>query len=135
MATALTRLRLPLLATAGALMVAGAASAQTMNANSASYNAGWGRSVDQENQPINPSLRDANGNLTVVNGVITSSQFSGGASSSASGASVGGATAIGNSLSVVVQGDNNVVVVDSRQTNNGAVTATSSTSGVGNNGN
>jgi holdfast attachment protein HfaA len=134
MAAFISRLRPPLLALTGVLAVAGAASAQTMNANSASYNSGWGRTADQENQPINPSLRDPNGNLVVVNGVITSSQFSGGASSSASGASVGGATAIGNSLSVVTEGNYNVVVVDSRQTNNGTVTATTTTSGAGGNG-
>ncbi len=134
MAAITSRLRPPLLALAGLAAFAGAASAQTMNANSASYNAGWGRTADQENQPVNPSLRDANGNLTVVNGVITSSQFSGGVSTATSGASVGGATAIGNSLSVVVEGNNNVVVVDSRQTNTGTVTATSTTSGAGANG-
>lgn len=129
MAAAELRLRLPCVAAAGALLVAGAASAQTMNANSAAYNAGWGRTADQENQPVNPSLRDANGNLTAVNGIITSSasqsMFSGGASTSTAGAAFGGATAIGNSLTVVTQGNNNTVVVDSVQTNSGAVSATS----------
>jgi holdfast attachment protein HfaA len=127
-----------------AAMTAAPAFAQTMSANSASYNAGWGRTADQENQAINPQMRDANGNLLVVNGIITNGSnqglFSGGgvssATSGASGSSsiafASGATAIGNSLSVVTQGDYNTVIVDSRQTNNGAVTASSSTSGVGN---
>ena len=133
---------------AGAAILAAAtaapAFAQTMTANSASYNAGWGRTADQENQAINPQMRDANGNLLVVNGIITNSSnqglFSGGGVSSASAgagssssiAFASGATAIGSSLSVVTQGDYNTVIVDARQTNNGAVTATSSTSGVGN---
>ena len=146
MAATPQRLRIALLA-AAALMTAAAvdpAFAQTMSANSASYNAGWGRTSDQENQAVNPSMRDANGNLLVVNGVITNGSnqglFSGGgvstsasgAATSGSGAFASGATAIGNSLSVVTQGDYNTVIVDSRQTNNGNVTATSSTSGVGN---
>ena len=36
---------------------------------------------------------------------------------------IGGATAIGNQLNVVVQGNHNTVIVNSRQTNNGNVTA------------
>ena len=127
-----------------AATLAAPAFAQTMSANSASYNSGWGRTADQENQAINPQMRDANGNLLVVNGIITNSSnqglFSGGgvssASSGASGSSsiafASGSTAIGNSLSVVTQGDYNTVIVDAHQINNGAVTATSSTSGVGN---
>lgn len=138
MAAIVPRLLPPLLAITGALALAGFADAQTMNANSASYNTGWGRTADQENQPINPSLRDPNGNLTVVNGVITSASnqalFSGGVSTTSAGASAGGATAIGNNLTVVTQGDYNVVIIDSTQTNNGTVTATSSTSGAGANG-
>ena len=39
------------------------AQAQTMNANSATYNAGYGRDSDEENQPVDVSMRDANGNL------------------------------------------------------------------------
>lgn len=128
-----SRLRIALLAAAGVAM-AGSASAQTMNANSASYNAGWGRTSDQENQPASATMRDANGNLLVVNGVIMNSAnqslFSGGGvSTSGSGAFASGATAIGNSLSVVTQGNYNTVIVDSQQTNTGTVTATSTTSG------
>jgi holdfast attachment protein HfaA len=107
--------------------------AQTMSANSAAYNAGFGRTAGQENQAAGATLRDANGNLVVVNGVIQSSAsasaFSGGAANASAGAGFDGATAIGNNLSVVTQGDNNTVVIDSRQTNTGAVTATTSTSG------
>ena len=130
------RLGIALLAGA-AMATAAAASAQTMNANSAAYNSGWGRTSDQENRGVDPSMRDANGNLLVINGVIMNSAnqslFSGGGvSSSASGAFASGATAIGNSLSVVTQGNDNTVIIDSQQTNNGVVTATSTTSGGGN---
>ena len=107
--------------------------------NSSSYNTPYGMSAGQENQAVNPSLRDGNGNLTVVNGQFTSSAFaqqtgvqSMGTMSSASLASLGNtsgtsgslgtygsATAIGNSLNVVTVGSNNTVVVNANQTNNG----------------
>ena len=123
----------------GAAALTGAAHAQTMNANSAAYNAGYGRFSDQENQPIDPTMRDANGNLVVVDGVIQAGQdqsvFSN--SGAAAGAfdvvsGVGGsgaATAFGNNLVVVTQGSNNTVIVNSVQNNSGAVTATTSLSG------
>ena len=98
--------------------------------NSASYN-GFGNTT--QNAPSNFSLRDANGNLTVVNG-----QFVGSSTSSSSGAQSayaggvgmagqpmsGQATAIGNSLNVVVVGNHNTTVVDSTQINSGNQTAT-----------
>jgi holdfast attachment protein HfaA len=56
------------------LGVAGLAHAQTANASSAANNAGYGRSPDQENQPVNPIVRDANGNLVSVDGVIEGGQ-------------------------------------------------------------
>ena len=125
--------RLRLVCTAGVGIAAGLAAwpagAQTMNANSASFNAGYGRVAGQENRPIDVGMRDANGNLTVINGVITSganaSALASGAGSAFAGAGSGSgsATAIGNNLTVITQGDNNVVVVDSRQVNTGTVTA------------
>jgi holdfast attachment protein HfaA len=106
--------------------------------NAASYNSPYGMQAGQENQTVNPSLRDTNGNLTVVNGQFTSSAFSqatgvqsmgtmsgsslaslGNGTSGAGGAAYGGATAIGNSLNVVTVGSNNTVVVNATQTNNG----------------
>jgi len=123
-----------------------AAAAQAADySNAASYNSPYGMVAGQENQAVNPSLRDANGNLTVVNGQFTSSAFSqqtgvqsmGVMSSSqlsslgnssggvgSTGTAYGGATAIGNSLNVVTVGNNNTVVVNSTQTNNGNQTAT-----------
>jgi holdfast attachment protein HfaA len=126
-----------------ALLVLGAsgpALAQTMSNNGSAYNAGYGRTTDQENQAVNVSMRDANGNLVVANGQLLSptgsSVFSttttGGAGSSSTGVGVG-ATAIGNNLSVVTTGNYNTVIVNSHQSNTGAITATTSTSGgVGN---
>ena len=122
----------------GALAFAGAANAQTMNANSASYNAGYGRTVDQENAPVDVSMRDANGNLVVVDGVIQAGQDQSVFSNAGAGgafdvvAGVGGsgaATAFGNNLVVVTEGNNNTVIVNSVQNNSGNVTATTSVSG------
>ncbi len=79
--------------------------------------------------------RDTNGNRLIVDGLIQNgasaySSATGGVSSSYSGAggagglnAIGGASAIGNSLNVVVQGNHNTVIVNSTQTNNGAITA------------
>ncbi|HEY1711169.1 MAG TPA: holdfast anchoring protein HfaA [Rhizomicrobium sp.] len=127
-------------ALAGAFLVAGVTAAAADDySNAGSYNHGYGMSSGQENSAVDPSLRDANGNLSVVNGVFTSSTFgqqSGIGQLSASGqqlstlgnsstgAGSGGATAIGNALNVVTVGNNNTVVVNSTQTNTGTVTAT-----------
>ena len=121
---ALSRVLLVAGGAAAAVAIAGGAQAQTMNANSASFNAGYGRVPGQENQPVDVSMRDANGNLVVVDGQIQAgaagSVFAGAGGVSSSGS----ATAIGNNLNVVVNGDYNTVIVDSTQTNTGDVTAT-----------
>ena len=57
---------------AGVLALAGTAHAQTIKTNSASFNAGYGRTAGEENSAVDVQMRDANGNLEVVNGQITS---------------------------------------------------------------
>jgi holdfast attachment protein HfaA len=99
----------------------------------AAYQSGYGGARYTTARPQTGSTRDQNGNRLIVNGIIQTgasaySSASGGVSSSWSGAgaggtTLGGSTAIGNSLNVVVQGDHNTVIVNSRQTNNGDVTA------------
>ncbi|WP_297512509.1 holdfast anchoring protein HfaA [uncultured Caulobacter sp.] len=118
-----------------ALGVGGVAAAQSMTTNSASFNAGYGRTAGQENRMVEYSTRDANGNRVVVDGVmLTGSDQSVFSSSRSSGSldaysgvgAVGGSagsTAIGNNLTVITQGSNNTVIVNSTQTNTGAVTA------------
>jgi holdfast attachment protein HfaA len=131
---------------AAAIALAHGAAAQTMNANAAAYNAGFGRTAGEENGPVNVSLTDANGNTTLVNSLIQapagsifgevrnavgapSTTASGGAGDSFTGAGTGSsASAIGDSLNVVVQGDN-TIIVNATQTNTGAVTATTTNSG------
>jgi holdfast attachment protein HfaA len=96
--------------------------------NSALYN-GYG--ALSQNQASSYSLRDANGNLTVVNGQVGPSIFqqSSGAQYAGSGVGMnnpttyGQATAIGNNLSVTVIGSHNTTIIDSTQTNNGNQTA------------
>ena len=92
------------------IALASAAGAQTMNANSAAYNAGYGRAADEENQPVDVSLRDVNGNVTAVDGGIQTGQdqsvFSnfgaGGAFDTASGVSTSSGASAVSSVEVVV---------------------------------
>jgi holdfast attachment protein HfaA len=120
------------------LLIAGIALASSASAalaggydQSGNYNAPIGMSsTSQMNTPVTSSLRDANGNLAVVNGQITSSSFTevGGVqafspTSGGVGGTVGQASAIGNQLNVVTTGSNNIVIVDSNQINNGNQTA------------
>jgi holdfast attachment protein HfaA len=128
-----------LAATVIAAMAAGSTGAAQAGdwTNSANYN-GFGTAT--QNSPSNFSLRDANGNLTMVNGQFVGSSFSsatgvgaanamGGVGMQAQGSVNGQATAIGNSLNVVVVGSHNTTVVDSNQINNGNQTATAQLSG------
>ena len=116
---------------AGACALPAAAHAQTMRANSADFNAGYGRRAGSENHPVEVSTRDANGNRVIVDGIIQSGEdqstfaFGSGAGESYSGVGSlgGGASAIGNSLVVVTQGSYNTVIVNSNQINNGNVSA------------
>ena len=98
--------------------------------NASNYN-GYGTAT--QNQPSAYSMRDANGNLTLVNGQVAPSIFqqSSGAQYAGGGVGMGGAistygqaSAIGNQLSVVVVGSHNTTIIDSTQTNTGNQTAT-----------
>jgi holdfast attachment protein HfaA len=109
-----------------------AAHAQTMSTTSSSYQAGYGLTLNQLQSAVDPSTRDANGNRVLVDGMMVTGTDNSvyaysktlGAGDSYSGAgALGGATAIGNSLSVVVNGSYNTVIIHNNQTNNGNVTA------------
>jgi holdfast attachment protein HfaA len=141
----MTRLILPPLMLA--LLAAPCAALAQSNGNAASFNAGYGSTAGAENAAAAMStIRDANGNLLVVDGVIKTAN-GGSASYSSNSAGVGtntaalnaqsasgagrystgvgqaNATAIGNQLNVITTGSYNTVVVNSSQTNNGAVSA------------
>ncbi len=116
-------------------LAAGAFSAAHAQAwdNSSNYN-GYGNY--NQNSASNYSVRDGNGNLTLVDGQFRGSNYSsqsgtqsassqgGGVGTSNAGAQYGQATAIGNTLNVVVLGSHNTTVVNSSQVNNGNQTAT-----------
>ncbi len=117
------------------LCAGGVAAAQSMTTNSASMNAGYGRSSGQENRMVEYSTRDANGNRVIVDGVMLTGADQSVYSSSRSSGSLdaysgvgglggyAGSTAIGNNLTVITQGNNNTVIVNSSQVNNGNVSA------------
>ena len=131
----------PALALVVAVAAPVAASAQSAGSSSmGTYQAGYGASRYTTARPQTGSTRDANGNRLIIDGIIqagasTYSSASGGVSSSFSGAggngssAIGGSTAIGNNLNVVVQGNHNTVIVNSTQVNNGAINAGTSLNG------
>ncbi len=103
-------------------------------ANSAIYNSGFGSSGPAaENHLTASSNRDANGNLLIVNGVMSGagsvSQQDGMRQTGTPGGAGASATAIGNSLNVQVTGTWNTVIVDSTQTNNGNQSASAALNG------
>ena len=132
---AISAVVLALVMAATGLVLSSPARAQTLDSNSASFNAGYGRVAGSENHVVQYSTRDANGNRVIVDGVmltgadqsVYSSSHSSGSLDSYSGVgSLGGygsSTAIGNNLTVVTQGNNNTVIVNSSQINNGSITA------------
>jgi len=130
------RLRLPTVLIgglgAGLLGYACSASAQSYSGSSSQFNSGYGGS--DYNRMVNVRTRDDNNNQIFINGRLTTprdSIFSQSTGVSRTGG-VGGAgvaTAIGNNLTVVVQGSWNRVVVDSTQINNADVSAQTSLNG------
>ncbi len=117
-----------------------AARAQSMASNSSSFNAGYGRTAGAENRMVDYSTRDANGNRVIVDGMMQTGEdqsvyatgSTGGGSYSGGvggGYAMGSATAIGNNLTVVTQGSYNTVIINSTQTNNGAISAGSNING------
>lgn len=83
------------------------------------FGMGW----ESFDTPINPSTRDANGNRAIVNGRIDIEGTLSGGLMDGFGSGLGSATAIGNQLNVVTNGNYNTVIVDSTQINNGDISA------------
>lgn len=128
------RLGTALVATAVLLTILGASDAHAQDPSQVDYyDHPYGSDPGIYNQPFDANTRDANGNRVIIDGRYHSessfSQTSGVGGSSVTGnwsGSGGGAwglnlsaSAIGNSLNVVTTGNNNVVIVDSTQINNG----------------
>jgi holdfast attachment protein HfaA len=125
-----------LLAGVGAALLAGGQAQAQIGGSSAHFNSGY-NGAGSMNAPINVGTTDANNNQVFINGVMQAPQGSifssaSGVSQSSTSGGVGGtglATAVGNSLNVVVEGSYNRVTVDSRQINNGDVSANVSLNG------
>ncbi|MFP4519451.1 MAG: holdfast anchoring protein HfaA [Oceanicaulis sp.] len=128
-------------ALSAAAALSGAASGQ--QSHPSDWTRPYGQAHGQETQPY-AGARTRAGNRVVINGVIqtgvgVSAQASAyGSVQTGAGAEGGGyggpfadATAIGNQLNVVVSGKYNTVVVNSRQTNSGDVTANAGASANG----
>lgn len=85
------------------------------------YSEPYGMAPGQQNQPMEGSTRDANGNRVIVNGQFAGANYSQTQGGYKAGVGFGGpsATAIGNSLNVVTNGSWNTVIVTAEQENNG----------------
>ena len=135
--TSARMIKTALMGTTALLAVTSAGHAQTSGAAGlSSFQGGYGNARYSTSSNTTGSTRDENGNRLIVDGIMqsgassysssntgASSSYSGAGSSSSGGTVIGGATAIGNNLNVVVQGNHNTVIVNSRQTNNGNITA------------
>ncbi len=136
---ALGKIGWPVIAVGLVWTVSSPCGAQTMNASPSAYATGYGASLSALSGAVNTSLKDSNGNLIILDGVIKSgngakllgldaqtgvqSQGSGVGVSGTSGASAS-ALAIGNNVTVTTTGSNNTVIVNAVQTNTGPVQAT-----------
>lgn len=127
-----------LIALAGGLLAcpALAQTAQARGGSLATYEAGYANGRQMEGRTYAPSSQNGTGNRLIVNGIIqndSSSYFASdgtGADQAASGADYFSAgagstnnTAIGNLLTVSVNGSWNTVIVNSTQNNTGTITA------------
>jgi len=120
----------------GVIAISLPAAAQTTGSGGmSSFQNGYGGARQSVTTAQTGSTRDQAGNRLIVDGIIQAgassySAQSGGVSRTWSGSggtgggtAIGGSTAIGNNLNVVVQGNHNTVIVNSRQTNTGNVSA------------
>ncbi|MFN3229753.1 MAG: holdfast anchoring protein HfaA [Asticcacaulis sp.] len=105
---------------------------------SASMENGYGNARNRINGGFNPSTRDANNNRIISNGVIQTGQGGsyfnsdgtfGGASLLLDNNTNASATAAGNMITIAVNGSWNTIVLNSKQVNNGNITATTSING------
>jgi holdfast attachment protein HfaA len=128
------RTSIALMTVAFAAVALSAAAQSAGSAGLSSFQNGYGGARQSVGTAQTGSTRDANGNRLIVGGIIQAgasaySRQSGGVSNSYTGGvggqgnTIAGSTAIGNNLNVVVQGSHNTVIVNSRQTNTGNVSA------------
>lgn len=114
---------------AGLAAVAGTALAPAANAQAASsasqFERPYGFAPGQESQPFTAASRDASNNRVIINGLISGGTglgtglYTGWGQTEGAPGMLGSGTAIGNQLNVVTNGNNNTVIIDSTQINNG----------------
>lgn len=115
-----------------ALFVATQAAPQTTTPKS--FESGYANSKAIQSETFNPTTRDANGNRIVLNGILqmdsSNTSYSHSAASNASllpgfetNASKASVSAVANLLSITISGNHNTIILNSRQTNSGNVTA------------
>lgn len=111
---------------------ASAAGAQSYSSTASGFTTGYGLTPGELTRGVNVSTADALGNRVFVDGVtrigsdqsvFATAKTSGAVDAFSGAGALGGATAIGNNLNVTVQGNYNTVIVNSKQVNNGAVSA------------
>ncbi len=107
-----------------AIMVAPAADAQASSSVS-EFERPYGFGYGSESQPYSAASRDVNNNRVVINGMINggtglgTSLYTGWGQTEGGSGMIGSGTAIGNQLNVITNGNNNTVIIDSTQINNG----------------
>ncbi|WP_300380362.1 holdfast anchoring protein HfaA [Henriciella sp.] len=107
-----------------AVAVAPAAAAQAASTVS-EFERPYGIGYGQESQPYSARSRDANNNRVVINGLIGggtglgTSLYTGWGQTDGASGMIGSGTAVGNQLNVITNGNNNTVIIDSTQINNG----------------
>ena len=106
--------------------VAVAPSAQAQAASTVSeFERPYGFGYGQESQPYSARSRDASNNRVVMNGLIEggtglgTSLYTGWGQTEGASGMIGSGTAVGNQLNVITNGNNNTVIIDSTQINNG----------------
>lgn len=112
-----------ILISAATLAFATAASADPIPGGAGDFSSAFGMGWDSFDSPINPSSRDENGNRVIVSGRIQIEGSLSGGLMDDFATGIGSATAIGNQLNVITQGNYNTVIVDSTQVNNGDISA------------
>lgn len=85
----------------------------------------FGMGYGEESTPYSAGSRDINNNRVVINGLIEggtglgTSLYTGWGQTDGASGMIGTGTAVGNQLNVVTYGNNNTVIIDSTQINNG----------------
>ena len=85
----------------------------------------YGYGFGEESQPFSAGSRDAANNRVVINGLLNggtglgTSLYTGWGQTDGAAGMLGYGTAVGNQLNVITNGNNNTIIIDATQINNG----------------